>query len=352
MKITFLIGNGFDLNLGLKTSYSDFLKQYRIDKESDSETIKWFKKDVLTDSDLWSSAEKAFGKCTSHFKNENKNAEMFCECHEDFCINLAEYLQEQEQRVSQNSIESVIETSFKNAITNYYGGFKEVPQNEIKSFIQSISGGYTYNFISFNYTETLDKCVVALKNKGGILGRRNISGGAYQNVVGKLLHVHGYTYRDMILGVNDESQIEDMSIFDGYGEEYVGQLIKIKSNQMNDEGIDEKVHTLLKESNIIYVYGMSIGETDALWWKRICELLKQKKNLLLIIHKYDAPEEKLINRSFVTYTKEKKAEFLSSSTLSDEEKKVISSRIYIDRSNIFKGLEKLVEKKNDNAESN
>lgn len=344
MKITFLIGNGFDLNLGLKTSYSDFLKQYRIDKESDSEIIKWFKKDVLADSDLWSSAEKAFGKCTSQFKNENRNAEMFCECHEDFCINLAEYLQEQELRISQNSIESIIETSFKNAITNYYDGFKEVPQNEIKLFIKGIGEGYTYNFISFNYTEILDKCVIALKNKGGILGRRNTSGGVYQNVVGKLLHVHGYTYRDMILGVNDESQIEDMSIFDGYGEEYVGQLIKIKSNQMNDEGIDEKVHSLLKESNIIYVYGMSIGETDALWWKRICELLKQKKNLLLIIHKYDAPEEKLINRSFVTYTKEKRAEFLSFSTLTDEEKKAISSRIYIDRSNIFKDLKKMTDK--------
>ena len=89
---------------------------------------------------------------------------------------------------------------------------------------------------------------------------------------------------------------------------------------------------------------MSIGETDALWWKRICELLKQKKNLLLIIHKYDAPEEKLINRSFVTYTKEKRAEFLSFSTLTDEEKKAISSRIYIDRSNIFKDLKKMTDK--------
>ena len=29
MKITFLVGNGFDLNLGLDTNYSDFLKEYK-----------------------------------------------------------------------------------------------------------------------------------------------------------------------------------------------------------------------------------------------------------------------------------------------------------------------------------
>lgn len=29
MKITFLIGNGFDINLGLKTKYKDFVNHYK-----------------------------------------------------------------------------------------------------------------------------------------------------------------------------------------------------------------------------------------------------------------------------------------------------------------------------------
>ena len=36
MNITFLIGNGFDLNLGLATAYSDFVKYY---KETDAEVV-------------------------------------------------------------------------------------------------------------------------------------------------------------------------------------------------------------------------------------------------------------------------------------------------------------------------
>ena len=35
MKITFLIGNGFDLNLGLKTTYKDFYKNYLMTLDSE-----------------------------------------------------------------------------------------------------------------------------------------------------------------------------------------------------------------------------------------------------------------------------------------------------------------------------
>ena len=53
MNITFLIGNGFDLNLGLKTTYSDFLKEYTsvIDEK---DPLKSFKKYILKDFDKWS----------------------------------------------------------------------------------------------------------------------------------------------------------------------------------------------------------------------------------------------------------------------------------------------------------
>ena len=42
MKIVYLIGNGFDLNLGLKTSYRDFYKKY-IKQKSNSEIVENFK---------------------------------------------------------------------------------------------------------------------------------------------------------------------------------------------------------------------------------------------------------------------------------------------------------------------
>lgn len=37
MNITFLIGNGFDLNVGLKTKFSDYLVEYTKDEKKDTD---------------------------------------------------------------------------------------------------------------------------------------------------------------------------------------------------------------------------------------------------------------------------------------------------------------------------
>lgn len=46
MNVTFLIGNGFDLNLGLATQYPDFLKEYLVDNPDDTAEIRTFKEDI------------------------------------------------------------------------------------------------------------------------------------------------------------------------------------------------------------------------------------------------------------------------------------------------------------------
>ena len=46
MNITFMIGNGFDLNIGLKTRYKDFILEYlKIDTKDDM--LKKFKKILI-----------------------------------------------------------------------------------------------------------------------------------------------------------------------------------------------------------------------------------------------------------------------------------------------------------------
>jgi len=47
MNITFLIGNGFDVNLGLKTRYIDFYKYFSsLESAKDSAAVKKFKKEI------------------------------------------------------------------------------------------------------------------------------------------------------------------------------------------------------------------------------------------------------------------------------------------------------------------
>ena len=47
-----------------------------------------------------------------------------------------------------------------------------------------------------------------VRENSGILGVRRNDGKIYPNRIGEIIHVHGYTDRDMVLGVNDVSQIK------------------------------------------------------------------------------------------------------------------------------------------------
>ena len=89
MNVTILVGNGFDLNLNLKTKYTDFLNYYCGDSGADHVTIQSFKQDILQDYKTWSDAELAFGRYTEKFLNDDEGAEKFCDCHDDFCVKLA-----------------------------------------------------------------------------------------------------------------------------------------------------------------------------------------------------------------------------------------------------------------------
>ena len=343
MNITFLIGNGFDLNIGLATTYSAFLKEYTKLSDGDSDLLKYFKQKILKDAKMWSNAELAFGTATEQFLADRYTAEDFCVCHEDFCVKLAEYLMGQEQRLNYTALSDNLVSGFVRGIQSYKSGFREAAADTITNAENMFGGGFTFNFISFNYTAVLDLCIAAARKKTGVLGKRKMSNGSSDNQFGKVLHVHGTVQRDMVLGVNDAGQIAAPQLFEGYDEEYINELIKQKTNEINEENSDKKAFDLLKTSDLIYIYGMSTGETDKLWWGRICDLMVKKGNLQLIIHKYDAPEDGLIRRAFRLFTNTVRKEFVAYSSLEDAKKEAIMARIHIDKTNVFSELCKLVD---------
>jgi len=343
MNITFLIGNGFDLNIGLATTYSAFLKEYTEPSDSDNDLLKYFKENVLKDAKMWSNAELAFGASTERFLTDKYTAEDFCRCHEDFCVKLAEYLLKQEQRLNYKALNDTLVSGFVKGIRNYKSGFREAEKGTITTAENAFGGGFTFNFIDFNYTAVLDLCLTAARKKSGVLGRRQSGNGYIDNSFGNVTHVHGTAHRDMVLGVNDIGQIAAPQLFEGYDEEYINQLIKQKTNEINEENSDKKAFDLLKKSDLIYIYGMSTGETDKLWWERICDLMAQKQNLHLIIHKYDAPEDRLIRREFRLFSSSVRKDFVAYSNLNEAQKDAVMTRIHIDKTNVFSELCKLVE---------
>jgi hypothetical protein len=73
MDITFLVGNGFDIAAGIKTSYRDFYNWY-CNQPSASPCIEHFKREIQDDvkkgGENWSDFEIGLGKYTSRFDQE------------------------------------------------------------------------------------------------------------------------------------------------------------------------------------------------------------------------------------------------------------------------------------------
>jgi len=279
LNITFLIGNGFDIGLGLKTRYEDFYKFYTKINSGDSENIRRFKK-ALSNQDLyysqeiinWSDFEKAFGQYSERFDYFTKAD--YLKCFEDFVINFNTYLESEEKRVEFSNSKLIARTMF-NAVTKYFH-IRDKDKDYIQSLYTPLANGRVYNFISFNYTKTVDECA-------NILNQYLESDNSRR--VGKILHIHGFVEENMIMGVNDKSQIKNI-MFAG-DDEISREIIKSQQNSDMRTNYEKQVMETIDQSDIICVYGMSIGETDKKWWNYIGEWIKKDKKHALVILKYD-----------------------------------------------------------------
>ena len=346
MDITFLIGNGFDLNLGLNTRYSDFLKEYLQDNPEDTEEIKAFKADIIEKeqqdkqkgeeaSHLWSNAEMAFGLYTDDVVNQQKTVETFFERYDDFCIRLASYLQAQENRILVQGDGK----DFINAIQNFHKGLTEAQVAQVNKAEALFDGGYVFNFIIFNYTEIIDKILQTIRDNRTSMGTRTVKSTNKSNSIGKVIHVHGTTTQDMVFGVNDETQIANMELFNNALPFYLNSLIKQKTNHENEARIDEKTHEIIKNSSFVYIYGMSLGDTDAIWWERVIERMKAQTNTHVFIHGFDAPKNRLIQRQRWIYEYEKKRQFLA---FAKGDTTGLADRIHIVNADIFEQYSNII----------
>ena len=81
---------------------------------------------IKQDVGLWSSAELALGKYTEMFEGENA-AEKFCNCHDDFCNELAKYLSNETLSFDEKGLAPI----FANDIQKYTDEFREVDHDKI-----------------------------------------------------------------------------------------------------------------------------------------------------------------------------------------------------------------------------
>lgn len=289
MNITFFIGNGFDINLGLRTKYSDFYP-YFIKKSKDDNMIKaWLKEDEL----LWADLEEQLGEKLGNV--EESQQEKFYEDKMELDRLLLEYLGEEQERVSIQYKEKEIAEEFARSLMNFYSDLPETDKISITSTLNAYKNGeFKYCFVCFNYTNTLDQIVnVTRKLKSPITTHKNDAGYTRNNVLDKVLHVHGTLDEEMILGVNDIDQVNNTFLKNDV--EFLDTFIKRRMNDSIGQKKTEHAKELMEGSHIICIFGMSIGNTDKMWWEEIVAWLRKSDNNKLVVY-YKGYENELKKR--------------------------------------------------------
>lgn len=290
MNVLFIIGNGFDINIGLKTRYRDFYEYY-LKKESKNEIINTFKKNLQENIENWSDLELEFGKYTKELKSINEFDIIF----DDLTGNLVEYLIKIENEIP-GKIKGIDRKLLFNDLfnpTKYIDNyFKDVINQYIISNYSASSSKMEYiNIITFNYTQTLE----FLLSENEEIQKEIKSNGIEKNVL-NIEHIHGYLDSRTVIGVNHISQIANENFRKNLDVTEI--LVKPSYNEELRHNVDTKCKNFINKSDIFYIFGSSIGESDRLWWNLIINKLKSSASKVVIFenapYATDLPEHKLV----------------------------------------------------------
>lgn len=273
MNVLFLIGNGFDLNVGLKTRFKDVLKSY-LKREDSDPRLRKFKEDINRDFENWSDFEKQMGVYTEEFTPET--IDDYCFCIRNFREFLVAHLKKEESRIDYDQFHDQIMSVFLDSIQNFCDELKPSDIDILRP-MRNIGELIQYDFITFNYTSVLDRCLDMLKQKS-FPRRLN-----YVDGVGQTLHLHGTTEENLIMGIDNVSQIANESLANDKKLErtIIKPLINNKLKNLNNQ-IGE---SLIMQSRIICIFGLSLGITDQRWWHIIGGWLKghDQRRLVLFV---------------------------------------------------------------------
>lgn len=325
MNITFLVGNGFDLNLGLKTRYVDFYPYFKEHAKEDNMIKKW----LTEDEQLWADMEEGLGKELGKLKEEE--IENFYDDKGELDSLLTDYLEIEQEKYKWKD-DKVIKDEIQNSILKFSDDLSEEGKRAIKKTIEKYRNEeYTYIFVSFNYTKVLDKMVELFKDNPTFANHRATNGSSKADVLGKVIHIHGTIEQEMILGVNDEKQVENNTLIQD--EIFLNTIIKKRMNLGIGQRKTENVINVIDESHIICIFGMSLGNTDKMWWEELVRwLLSNGDNKLVIFYKgYEKELKKRLPSTVIRidYKLKKKLYEAGKGNYSKEEFKKIQDRIFI-----------------------
>jgi hypothetical protein len=345
--VTFIIGNGFDLKMGLKTRYTDFYKVYTKIQKKDDELIRWFKRTILLDEENgwknWSDFELGMGKQSDLFDG-NFSAGKFLKCINDFVIEFHKYLYDECQKVDRAEITGDIVSKLSKSLLQFKDKLYASHKTSLEAAMEDkLAPEGILSFLQFNYTDLFDILIDKLKNQKIVAPKfwSNIMGTFGVVDIGQNLHLHGSLVNYPIMGVDSAEQIGKFFIRndDNVNKVFVKQnyLAALHNRVINTPNPTDLSIPIIKNSDIICAFGTSIGETDRYWWELVGDWLKNDGKYLVVFDVCGENDDGISPESFllrdtIMATKEEEIllKFAKLANFNNEELDEIRPRILIE----------------------
>jgi|GEM_PF-1936402 len=353
MKITFIIGNGFDIAIAeknniRKTKYTDF---YKFNDEYDFNKIEEVKNKIVESiygSDfkkylcdgLWSDFEVGL---VNYFNNNIKTNNDIIDFFSDF-DQISGYLSDFLKLFDCNAKIDLCVDEFKYSILNFLDRIENDDyRNKIKNYIKekcSDNKNIIIDFVCFNGTSTLKRLCDEIINTDKL--QIKIDRDVYDVVMGDIKYVHSKlnekttNYHNFAFGTTEN--ISSFATARGYDAPYINDskniFKKIKNlykteNEQYFNKIPDSIKNILVKTNydfgqwiantdLFITHGISFGKTDSYYWNNLRERLYDSK---LIDFSFVSPK---IKRNPAEFIKEQKQKILKNNYNNLKENIIVS----------------------------
>ena len=206
---------------------------------------------------------------------------------------MSDYLQEYLKSENEKFIPSVeLKGKFYNDFLSFGKYLGELDRTRYSQFVNAFSSSIDINVITLNYTNTLEKLLSINTQVSNV--NKNLNN---NRILHNIIHVHGGLDDAIIIGVDNEKQIENEKF--RMNDNVKDLLVKIQSNHAMKFLKHEYCENFIKNANLIILYGTSLGYTDLRWWNLIGNELNRRNNIAIIQHLYHPIEIKPTRRQLL-----------------------------------------------------
>jgi hypothetical protein len=247
MSTVYIIGNGFDLNLGLKTSYRDFVTSNIFNDRIKSGNSLFDHLHKININSNWIDIEKELITFSRYYSDK-----YFLRNYKELCTLLKQYIKN-------------IDLSQINTNSRAYNLFSNDDTED------------QVTIINFNYTETISNIFESKLNR------------EYDNV--KIINIHGDVKTDeIIFGVDDTAKINEDHTF----------LYKSSSSIYNGRDCINA----LKSFKNLHIFGHSLGESDHMYLEffRYLSTYEAHEDKEINIYHYGEEDKYRIHKQLHTLT--------------------------------------------------